>query len=243
MTDPNQRTGITDDMPASPHAESSTQAAVKRLAGRFVPHARKQRIERALAAGDITVLTRSELLAPERIEALARASIPLLLGSGAGFAALDVAVWLLRGSGPLPGPGGPLPRIGLLGLVNLAAYVAVLPLHELVHGAVIVALGGRPRFGARWPIALYATAPAQLFTRRGYRAVALGPLVAMSLAGVALTLLTPPLSAYLWLAWVGNAAGAVGDLAMVRELREFPADTLIEDTETGFVAYRVGGGQ
>jgi len=37
----------------------------------------------------------------------------------------------------------------------------------------------------------------------------------------------------------GNVSGAVGDLEVARVIARLPYDTLIADTETGYIAYRI----
>lgn len=180
---------------------------------------------------------RVTLLSAERLPELSRFSTELLVASGAAFAILDILVRIVRPVPPLFGDNSFLVGVGLLVLANVVAYVVVLGVHEALHAATILALSGRPRFGLKLPFALYCTAPGQLFTRAGYWAVALAPLVVITAIGVVVTWLEPNLSAYLWLAWVGNVSGAVGDLVASSELRQAPANVLIADTEDGFIAY------
>jgi Putative zincin peptidase len=206
-----------------------------RLASRFVP----QR-SRLVPIDTLREVHRVILLSPERLPDLARASFWLFAGSGIAFALLDVAARLVRPVPPLLGAGSTLLGLILLVLTNAVAYVAVLGVHEALHAATILALGGRPRFGLKLPFALYCTAPDQLFTRGGYMAVALAPLVVLTVVGIVITWLTPNLGAYLWLAWVGNVSGAVGDLVTTSQLRHVPANALIADTEDGFIAYSRG---
>lgn len=210
-----------------------------RVVGRFLGRARRAALAAAAREGRLRRARTVELLAPERLRALAATSLQLFLAAGVGFTVLDLVA---RGRGPVaPLLGrGPL-ALGLAALLaaNLLAYAAMIVAHEAVHAAVILALGGRPRFGVKWPLAAYCTAPDQFFTRAGYLTVALAPLVALTGAGVLVTVVAPNLGAYLWLGFVGNVAGAVGDLLAVRELRRVPQGALIADTETGFVAYEV----
>ncbi len=136
----------------------------------------------------------------------------------------------------------PLPRVWwryslALVLANAAAYIVMVPVHEALHAATIVALGGWPRFGLKLPFAAYCTAPGQLFTRDGYTAVALAPLVIISAAGAVLTWLSPDAAAYVLFGLAGNVSGAVGDLDTVARLRRRPRTTLVADTETGYIAY------
>ncbi|HEV8194438.1 MAG TPA: metalloprotease family protein [Ktedonobacterales bacterium] len=180
---------------------------------------------------------RVTLLSSERLPDLARKSFWLFAGSGIAFAVFDMAARLARPVPALFGDDSAVPVLIMLVLANTAAYVAVLGVHEALHAATILALSGHPRFGLKLPFALYCTAPNQLFTRGGYMAVALAPFVLLTVLGVVVTWLAPNLGAYLWLAWVGNVSGAVGDLVTASELRRVPANVLIADTQDGFIAY------
>jgi hypothetical protein len=218
--------------PASADEPSATPLG--RLVARGVPAERRANIERAL--GRAQRVAAVDLLAPEGLPALARASLQLLLVGAVAFGALEALALRRQGGAPLIGSFGA--TVALVA-VNLLLYLPMLPIHEAAHAVVILALGGRPRFGARLPFALYCTAPGQLFTRAGYRAVALGPLVALSLAGALAIWLAPHAGAYLLFALAGNVSGAVGDLAAVRALGALPPEALILDSATGFTAYVV----
>lgn len=207
-----------------------------RLDARFLPPARRRRLTEMLRAGRLREVTRMELLAPSQLQGLAQVGLVLLLGSGAVFLALQTVARTVRHVPLLPGAGGPLVVVGLIA-GNLLTYAAILPLHEGVHALIILLLGGRPTFGLKLPLAAYCTAPNQLFTRAGYTAVALAPLILISLAGVALIWLAPNAAAYTLFGLAGNVSGAVGDLAAARRTLALPPDALIADTATGFIAY------
>jgi hypothetical protein len=196
----------------------------------------RDRLTRALREGRLRAVQSEDILDPRRIASLAAESAWLLLASGAGFAALDLVA---RRVNPTPSLLGAAPGWGALGLIaaNIAAYLAMVPVHEGLHALAIISLGGRPRFGVRFPWAAYCTAPEQLFTRNGYLMVALTPLVALSAAGMAITWLAPNLGAFLWFGFAGNVAGAVGDLVVARHVRTLSAGILVADTETGYIAY------
>lgn len=213
-----------------------------RLVSRFASPRRRARVRSALAGGGLREVARTDALAPEKLTALARQSLVLLLASGAGYVALNVAARSAQGAAPLLGDGPLWLRGVALVAANVVGYVAILPIHEAVHAAVIAALGGRPRFGHKLPLALYCTAPEQLFTRRGYAAVALAPLLVLSAAAIAAVWLSPDLGACLTLAFAGNVSGAVGDLDAYANLRRLPPDVLVADTATGFIAYAVEDG-
>jgi hypothetical protein len=223
-------------MPAA--SDPAVPAPPGRLVARGIARERRMAIARALAEGRARQVAVVDLLAPEGLLTLAHASLWLLLAGGVAFGALEALALWWQGSGPLAGSWGA--ALALVG-VNLLLYLPMLPLHEALHALVILALGGRPHFGARLPFALYCTAPGQLFTRVGYTVVALFPLVAISLAGALLIWLAPHAGAYLLFALAGNVSGAVGDLAAVRALRPLPPHALILDRATGFTAYVVEG--
>ncbi len=209
---------------------------IPRLDARFLPPARRGRLVAAIRAGQLREVARMELLAPAQLQGLGQVGLILLLGSGAVFLGFQTIARTVQHVPLLPGAGSPLLVIGLIA-GNLLAYAAILPLHEGVHALIILLLGGSPTFGLKLPLAAYCTAPNQLFTRVGYTAVALAPLILISLAGVVLIWLAPNVAAYTLFGLAGNVSGAVGDLAAARRTLALPHDALIADTATGFIAY------
>jgi Putative zincin peptidase len=211
-----------------------------RLLSRFLRRPERQRLEAGMAEGRLVPLAQFDILAPEGLPELARWSLLLLLTSLLFFILLDVAAWLAwrRMSAVSPFQMSWLLVIGLI-IANVAAYFVVLPLHEAVHAAAILAQGGSPRFGMRLPLALYCTAPDQLFTQRGYLVVAGAPLVVITAMGIVVTIVAPPVAAFLILGLAGNVSGAVGDLATMRRVRRLPSAAVLADTETGYIAYVV----
>jgi len=76
-------------------------------------------------------------------------------------------------------------------LAILLALVAVLLLHELVHGAFFwLITRSRPRFGLQITYA-YAAAPDCYIPRNPYLVVGLSPLVLITLAGIVMLPLIP----------------------------------------------------
>ena len=208
-----------------------------RLVSLLLRGRRRGRIVTALRSGNLRTIAQTDLLAPARLPGLARDSLTLLVAGGAFFAIVNILAWDIHGVAALPGPDSTFVRLFLLVIANLVAYTIMLPLHEGVHALTILLLGGRPRFGLRLPLAAYCTAPGQVFTRRGYMAVALAPLVALTVVGVIITVLWPQWATWLWFAFAGNISGAVGDLATASEVRRLPSGALIADNETGYTAY------
>ena len=121
----------------------------------------------------------------------------------------------------------------------LGALLIVLPLHELFHGLAIQMVGHRARYGMKLNKGvLYATADQALFRRDEYLLVALTPLVAITLLGMALMLIVPDaLVYYVAIGVIVNAGGAIGDLWASVVVRRFPAATLVRDEEDGFRVY------
>jgi hypothetical protein len=125
---------------------------------------------------------------------------------------------------------------GILDLLTLVVLMAVIILpHEFVHGLAIRWFGGTPRYGvglAHFVLPhAYATTDHR-FTRNQFIVIALAPLVALTLVGVAL------MTVFEW-AWLivplaANAGGAVGDCWMVLTLLSYPAHVRVEDSTTGF---------
>lgn len=223
-------------MSNKPQPQEPPESAGWRIRSRLLPRERRTAAQTAVRQGSLREVARIELLAPGKLERLALPSLWLLLGSGAAFVGLNLASRFAHASGPLLGTTSPWIRGAVLVLANVASYVAVLPLHEGMHALVILALGGRPRFGLKLPLAAYCTAPEQLFTRTGYAAIALAPLITLTAAGAVLTWLAPDAGACVLLLLAGNVSGAVGDLAAVAELRRIPPEALVLDTEDGYRA-------
>ncbi|MGZ3602346.1 MAG: DUF3267 domain-containing protein [Ktedonobacterales bacterium] len=209
-----------------------------RLVARMLATSVRQRLASAIRSGRLHEIDRIDLLAEEGLPQLARRGAWLLAAATVGFVGLDVAASIAQRAGPLPSGSAAL-QIGAVIAGNIAGYLIMVPVHEAVHAAMILALGGRPRFGLKLPLAAYCTAPGQLFTRAGYIAVALAPLVALTAAGIVATWLAPHVGAYLVLGLAGNVSGAVGDLVAVARLRGLPSRALIADTQVGYTAYQV----
>jgi hypothetical protein len=67
-------------------------------------------------------------------------------------------------------------------VATLVGVVLIMVLHELVHGVTMRVFGARPQYGFLLKEAmLYATAPGFAFRRDQYLAIALAPLVSLSL--------------------------------------------------------------
>ncbi|HPH94900.1 MAG TPA: DUF3267 domain-containing protein [Anaerolineaceae bacterium] len=118
----------------------------------------------------------------------------------------------------------------------LFGLVAMIVLHELVHGLTMTLFGAHPQYGFMpAQLMFYATAPGHAFTRRNYLYVALAPLVVLSLLSLVAILLV---SGSAWVLFfitfaTVNAAGAVGDLYITLKVLRYPAHAFIMDEKDG----------
>ncbi|NJO75641.1 MAG: DUF3267 domain-containing protein [Leptolyngbyaceae cyanobacterium RM1_406_9] len=117
-------------------------------------------------------------------------------------------------------------------------YLATIPIHELIHGAVMRLYGGRPRYGMGiahflFPYA-YATSN-QPFSRNQFIQIALAPLVVISVVGFLLMLLFN--AAWIAILLAANASGAVGDLWVSLSVLHYPCHVRVEDHKTGLRIY------
>lgn len=126
-----------------------------------------------------------------------------------------------------------------LDLVMIAfALFGVLLLHEWLHGIAIMWYGHKARYGAKTapigrlqiPIMLYATTDNGLFRRHEFIVIALTPLIAITILGMALGFILPDRwHFYLSLAVALNAGGAIGDMWMTGIVLHYPPSTLVRD--------------
>ena len=169
-------------------------------------------------------LARQERIPLERVSLLSLALAPLWL-------ALFVALARVLGT------SRPRIRLGLPSIAGgLALLTLVVPLaHEAIHGLVARALGARPRFGLGAGFAY--TTFAEPVSRDAYLAIGLAPLLTLSGAGLALLVACPRRAGQVLTFLVGNAAGATGDLWVIRRVAALPADARLRDLADGFAVY------
>lgn len=118
----------------------------------------------------------------------------------------------------------------------LAGVAVMVVLHELVHGLTMRLFGAKPKYGVLLSgLMFYATAAGFAFRRNQYLAVALAPLVILSV--LLLIILATPLSAnlatFLIVCGAFNAAGAIGDLWIVRIVARYTACAYVIDERDG----------
>ncbi len=126
----------------------------------------------------------------------------------------------------------------------LVAMIIVLILHEAVHGIFFwYFIRARPHFGVG-PGYAYAGAPDWYLPRNQHMVVGLAPLVVITVMGMALVLVVPPLVAWMVVLCVTfNASGAAGDIGVVGWcLTQSPA-ILVQDTGMAIALYGPGTAQ
>ena len=125
-------------------------------------------------------------------------------------------------------------------LVLVAVVVAS---HELIHGFVMSAVGGSPRYGVGISAFLlpyaYAGTEATNYTRTQLLVALLAPFVVITAAGLGASIVVS--SSALPLLLAVNAAGSIGDLWMAAVVAQYPADVRIgplpDGTDRGFAVY------
>jgi len=124
----------------------------------------------------------------------------------------------------------------------VAVYFSTVVAHELVHGLFFRIFGGSPHYGAGAKYFLpyfYATSSGEAFSVRQMMVIGLAPLVVLSPLAVVMALLVPALAGYMAVVFVGNTAGAVGDLWMTNRLRGFLSvqDATVVDLTDGMAVH------
>jgi hypothetical protein len=197
----------------------------------------RRRLQSMVGGGQLRKRETFELLVPERISALARLSLLMLVIGSIFFVGLDIAAYIIRTHALFGRAGGWTLLLWIA--INILGSIIILPIHEALHGLAITFWGGTPHYGAKLPFALYCGARSQLFHRNAYLVVALTPVVVLTLAAVVFTLFSPVLASYTLLASVSNFSGAAGDVWMAAALLRQPKHVLVEDTQTGYVIWEI----
>ena len=120
----------------------------------------------------------------------------------------------------------------------LISLIGVIILHELIHGVFFwVITGQRPHFGFKGAYA-FAAAPTWYIARGPYLIIGLSPLVLISIAGVLLIPVVPlKILSPLAIAFTFNAAGAIGDAAIVAYLLTLSPKVLVNDRGDAVAIY------
>ena len=119
-----------------------------------------------------------------------------------------------------------------LWVAMFAMLVAYIPLHELTHGAAMLALSGvKPTFGLKLPYA-YAGSTAW-FDRTSHVITAVAPLVVWGVTLQILIFTLPPRWFWpLWIVQISNLSGSAGDIYCAWVLMKMDGELLIQDTGT-----------
>jgi hypothetical protein len=200
---------------------------------------RRHELQSAVDAGRIEKCSELALLEPDQLRPLAQLSLLLLVIGMCFYVALDLVSYFWQAH--MSFKAVTWQEVAVWLGINIIGYFIILPVHEAIHGLTILFWGGRPHFGAKLPLALFCGAREQIFRRDQYIVVALAPLVVLSIAGMILMLLAPGLASYAIFAIAGNISGSAGDIIVARKLCRLPRNVLVEDTETGYCAWRVTG--
>lgn len=122
-------------------------------------------------------------------------------------------------------------------VVMIAGSIAYIFGHEWVHGIFMKHFSGvKAHYGFT---GLYAYAGSSVyFCKRHYRVIALAPIVLWGVLLAVLNLVLP--RGWFWPIYfiqMTNLSGAAGDLYVSLLLRNYPAETLIQDSGTAMIVY------
>jgi hypothetical protein len=125
-------------------------------------------------------------------------------------------------------------------LIYIALSIGTLVLHELIHGVFMSKYGGKPSYGAGIAYFIlpyfYATTKT-VFLRNQFIVISIAPLVLISLVGIGLIAAFPSIAHWIFIPFVINASGAVGDIWVTRNVLRYPKHVLLEDQKTGLIIY------
>ena len=125
-------------------------------------------------------------------------------------------------------------------LISVALVIGTFVLHELIHGLFMSIYGGKPRYGAgiaHYILPYFYATTKTRFLRNQFIAIAIAPLVVISLVGIGLMAALPSIAHWIFIPFVVNASGAVGDLWVTRNVLRYPKHVLLEDRKTGLIIY------
>ncbi len=110
-------------------------------------------------------------------------------------------------------------------IIGLTVYFITLAAHEAVHGFLFKIFGGEPQYGVGlmykfFPYA-YATSPGQPYGYYQMILIGLSPLFVVCTIALVVAALVPSLASYAAIAFVGNFAGAIGDIWLMGRLVRF----------------------
>ena len=131
-----------------------------------------------------------------------------------------------------------LPQI----LLVVVLSVAIVCVHEGVHGIVMIAFGARPQFGLLMtkagPMGLYATAPGHRFSRRQYLLICIATLGVLAPLGALACWL--PFGGYLVVPLAIHLGGCIGDVTIAWHVLRGPSGVVCEDLRDGLRLWKAG---
>ena len=118
-------------------------------------------------------------------------------------------------------------------IVLLISLILYIPLHEIVHGIVLKKYTDE-KLSFGWKLVYaYCGSKEAVVNRKEYYAVALAPLLIVSVVFISLMVLNPSLSLVWYVMEIMNVSGSVGDIYVSIKLRkEKSRDILITDSGT-----------
>ncbi len=124
--------------------------------------------------------------------------------------------------------------------ISIALFIGTMVLHELIHGAFISKYGGKPGYGAgiaHFILPYFYVTTKTIFSRNQFIVISVAPLVVISLVGIGIMAALPSIAHWMFIPFVINASGAVGDLWMTRNVLRYPKHVFLEDRKNGFIIY------
>jgi hypothetical protein len=125
-------------------------------------------------------------------------------------------------------------------LISVVLFFGTIVLHELIHGAFISKYGGKPSFGAgiaHFILPYFYATTKTIFPRNQFIVIAIAPLVVISLVGIGIMAAFPSIAHWMFLPFVVNASGAVGDLWVIRHVLRYLEHVMLEDRKNGVIIY------
>jgi hypothetical protein len=118
----------------------------------------------------------------------------------------------------------------------VAAVVAIIFLHEGVHGVVAVLYGHRPIFGIKPPY--FYTTFTEKVPRGHFMVITLAPLVVLNIIFIAL-FASGFLKVFTYFCLLVNTIGALGDIWIILKLSRHDRGVLIQDIKNGIEVWKV----
>lgn len=125
-------------------------------------------------------------------------------------------------------------------LIPLALFIGIIVLHELIHGVFMSKYGGKPHYGAgiaHFILPYFYATSKTVYSRNQFIVIAIAPLVVISLIGIGIMAALPSIAHWIFIPFIVNASGAVGDLWVTRNVLRYPKHVMLEDRKTGLIIY------